>query len=91
MLVKFENKKHKFFFFFLAPGCAKQLLKLVKILLYLDDNLPYSMKMNFDKNLKHLKSPIAAMNEFFSNDLNPGEEDTVSLFFYFFIFQNRRV
>ncbi|EEB10017.1 conserved hypothetical protein [Pediculus humanus corporis] len=63
---------------FLAPGCAKQLLKLVKILLYLDDNLPYSMKMNFDKNLKHLKSPIAAMNEFFSNDLNPGEEDTLS-------------
>lgn len=63
----------------LGGGVSKNLLKLIKILIYLDDNLPYSMKISFDKNLRHLKSPALAVKEFFGSDINWGEDDTVSL------------
>ncbi|KAK6630703.1 hypothetical protein RUM44_002872 [Polyplax serrata] len=62
----------------LGGATIKNLFKLIKILIYLDDNLPYSMKLNFDKNLRNLKSPITAVGEFFGSGTGMGEEDTLS-------------
>lgn len=53
------------------------MVRLVSILAYLDDNLPEDSKFNFEKSLKHLKTPIMTVAELFARDLSVGDEDTV--------------
>lgn len=64
---------------FAGDSISGDLLKLVKVLTYLDDNLPDDIKMFFDKSLRHLKTPLMTIGEMFANELSLGEEDTVSV------------
>jgi len=55
-------------------------LKLVSVLIYVDDNIPEGGKVSFDKCLKQLKTPLTCVSELFAQDLSFGEESTMTGF-----------
>lgn len=56
---------------------SPDLIQLVGVLGFLDGNVPDESKLNFDKSIKQLKSPIVSVAELFAKDLSFGDEDTV--------------